>query len=68
MKYFPELGGIVWVNSSAKSLHLFNTTTNQWSTLAINLTIGDYDTVIEHSPVHHVILFGGGKQGVGNQF
>ena len=61
IEYFPEMGGIVWINGPFKSLHLLNSSTGQWSTLATNLAIGGYDNVIEYSPVHHVMLIGGGR-------
>jgi hypothetical protein len=68
MEYFPELGGLVVANggggANRGAVYLFRESTQQWTTLARNLSMGALYAFAEYDPVHKVVLFGGG---VGSQ-
>jgi hypothetical protein len=61
--FFPELGGVVVVNGSGGSgfLYFYDVNSKQWSTLASNLSMGNMHNFIEYSPVHKVLIVGGGN-------
>jgi hypothetical protein len=64
LAYFPERGGLVFVNggeSGGGGVYFFNTAANQWSRLASALPMGPYHNFAEYSPVHKVVIFGGGN-------
>lgn len=64
LDYFPELGGLVYINGCGKDNNegyalLFKD--NKWSELTSGLHFGDYHTFIEYNPVQRVAVFGGGE-------
>ena len=64
LEYFPELGGLVYINGGGKESSigyalLFKD--NKWKELRSGLHFGEYHTFIEYNPVHRVVLFGGGE-------
>lgn len=63
--YFPELDGVVWAQggetSSDGSVFLFKESTQKWSRLGRDLSMGPYHNFTEYNPVHKVMLFGGGN-------
>jgi hypothetical protein len=60
LEYFPELNGLVFVDSYIGAM-LYNTKSGKWSTLIGNPDMGDYHNFAEYSPVHKVVIFGGGN-------
>jgi hypothetical protein len=64
VEYFPELGGLVWVQGGERTtgggVFLHRTSTNQWVRLASDLRMGPYSNFAEYNPVHRVLIFGGG--------
>src|SRR5205823_10319709 len=61
--YFPELGGLVFVQGSEKgggSVYLFSETRQRWSKLADNLAplTGPTFTFGAYNPVYKVFVFG----------
>jgi hypothetical protein len=69
--YFPELKALVFVDGDW-GVWLFNTVTNSWQHVANtsvpdvgaglpNLPMGPYHNFTEYSPVHKVMIFGGGN-------
>jgi hypothetical protein len=60
VEYFPELNGLVVV-AGPGPVYLFELATRQWRTLSAGQAIGDYHNFAEHSPVHRVMIFGGGE-------
>lgn len=69
LDYFPELGGLVYVNGNYKGRNegyalLFKD--NSWRELASGLDFGDFHTFIEYNPMRRVAVFGGGEwHGIG---
>jgi hypothetical protein len=64
LEYFPELGGLVYINGGGKDNNsgyalLFKD--GKWSELRSGLHFGDYHTFSEYNPVHRVVVFGGGE-------
>ncbi|MCF6263053.1 MAG: hypothetical protein L3J24_05640 [Xanthomonadales bacterium] len=60
IEYFPEMNGLVVLDSQAGIL-LFNEITDEWSVLSGPVEMGAYHVFAEYSPVHKVIIFGGGN-------
>jgi len=69
MKYFPELGGLVFASGGQPhegappgigKVGLFHSATRQWRLLATNLQVGPSHNFIEYNPVHKVVVWGGG--------
>jgi len=65
LEYFPELGGLVWVNPSGGfpgNVYLYRESTNQWTRLASGLAAGTSWQQAEYNPKHKVMVFTiGGK-------
>ncbi len=61
LQYFPELGGLVYIQGADGGVYFLKTGTSQWSSLAQNLAMGPYHNFIEYNPVHKVMIFGGGN-------
>lgn len=61
VEYFPELGGLVVVDSGQGAVYLFDEGSDTWSRLARDLPMGDYHNFAEYNPVHKVLVFGGGN-------
>ena len=63
LNYFPEIGGLVWVDSAAGVL-LYRPSSNDWETItgpeAIS-GIGPHSNWGSYDPVNKVVLFGGGN-------
>lgn len=67
--WFPELGGLVWVNGTEVAGDpehfggVFQFTSGAWSRVgqAGVYPMGQYHTFAEYNPVHHVVIFGGGN-------
>ena len=59
LEYFPELNGLVLANGDA-GLLLYDPVANRWSELSGGHW-GDYHNFAEYSPVHKVMIFGGGE-------
>lgn len=61
LEYFPELGGIVYVNprDNGGEFYLYNPSTNAWSTIPGGFS-GDYSQFSEYNRVHKFLYFGGG--------
>lgn len=70
LKYFPEMGGLLYVDG-VEGVWFYRNATGQWQQLANTqlihnsalpqLAMGQYDNVAEHSPMHGVVIFGGGR-------
>lgn len=60
LEYFAELGGLVQLGGPG-SIFFYDTTTDLWSTLSSGVAVGDYHNFAEYSPVHRVMIFGGGE-------
>lgn len=65
LEYFPELGGLVQV-AGPGPVYFYDPALSQWSTLAGSVSIGDYHNFAQYSPVHQVMIFGGGEGANGN--
>ena len=63
LAWFPELDGLVWANGGGGKGHvfLFTEKDQQWKMLAKDLPMGVYHNFAEYSPVHKVVIFGGGN-------
>jgi hypothetical protein len=59
LEYFPELNGLVLANGDAGLLH-YDPAANRWSEIS-GASWGDYHNFAEYSPVHKVMIFGGGE-------
>jgi hypothetical protein len=61
--WFPELDGLVVANGGGGKGHVFLCTEKdqKWTMLAKDLAMGTYHNFAEYSPVHKVIIFGGGN-------
>lgn len=64
LEYFPELNGLVLANGDA-GLLFYDPAANRWSELS-GAGWGDYHNFAEYSPVHKVMIFGGGESSGGN--
>jgi hypothetical protein len=60
LEYFPELGGLVNV-AGPGPVYFYDPAANAWSTLAASVSIGEYHNFAQYSPVHRVMIFGGGE-------
>lgn len=60
LEYFPELNGLVLAEGSA-GLLLYEPAQNRWSTISSSVSMGEYHNFAEYSPVHKVMIFGGGE-------
>ncbi len=64
LEHFPEMGGLVLVGGNQPegggSVAFFNLRSGRWRLLARGLAMGTNRTFIEYSPVHRLVLFGGG--------
>jgi len=60
LEYFPELGGLVNL-AGPGPLYFYDPNANAWSTLAGSVAIGDYHNFAQYTPVHRVMIFGGGE-------
>jgi hypothetical protein len=58
LEYFPEMKRMVLVFGG--NVSLFNPRTDVWDTLARGLSMGGFHNLAEYSPVHKVVVFGGG--------
>jgi hypothetical protein len=63
VEYFPEMGGLFVANCQGGSAYLFKDETRQWVTLAKDLPKTSYHAFAEYSPMHKVMIFGGGGGG-----
>jgi len=63
LAYFPELDGLVFANGGGGKGHVFlyREKTGKWEMLARDLPMGVYHNFAEYSPVHKVVIFGGGN-------
>src|SRR5262245_56819962 len=63
LEYFPELEGLVWANGGGGKGHvfLFTEKDQKWTMLAKDLPMGVYHNFAQYSPVHKVVIFGGGN-------
>ena len=63
LAWFPELDGLVWANGGGGKGHvfLFSEKDQKWTMLAKDLPMGVYHNFAEYSPVHKVVIFGGGN-------
>jgi hypothetical protein len=59
LEYFPELNGLVLANGDAGVLH-YDPAANRWTEIS-GAHWGDYHNFAEYSPVHKVMIFGGGE-------
>ncbi|MEX0718707.1 MAG: hypothetical protein WD066_19085 [Planctomycetaceae bacterium] len=63
--WFPELEGIVVANSAGGGpkghVLLYTVEDEKWTQLGKDLPMGVYHTFSEYSPVHKVVIFGGGN-------
>jgi hypothetical protein len=61
--WFPELEGLVFANGGGGkgSVFLFKEKDQKWTMLAKDLPMGVYHNFAEYSPVHKVMIFGGGN-------
>jgi hypothetical protein len=61
--WFPELDGLVWANGGGGKGHvfLFREKDQKWIMPAKDLPMGPYHNFAEYSPVHKVVIFGGGN-------
>jgi hypothetical protein len=55
LEFFPELGGLVWINGD-NHVYLYKESTNQWTTLAA-VTLGGTWQTAAYNPVHKVVVF-----------
>jgi hypothetical protein len=65
-EYFPELGGMVYVNGDGDpsrngSVYLYRPAQRQWTLLGSNLPMGGYHNFAAYNPTVHAMLFGGGN-------
>lgn len=58
--WFPELGRVIVFDERA-GIVAYNPGNNLWSTLATNVVAGNYHNFAEYSPVHRVVIAGGGN-------
>jgi hypothetical protein len=65
LEYFPELNGVVFVapQDGGGKFYLFNTSTNQWSSIPEPFAVGHYHVIAKYNPVHQFLYFGGGNDG-----
>ncbi|MGH8729710.1 MAG: hypothetical protein ACREV9_16480 [Burkholderiales bacterium] len=64
LEYFPEMGGLVYINGGAKndnSGYALFFKDNAWREMRAGLHFGDYHTFSEYNPVERAIVFGGGE-------
>ena len=59
LAYFPERKGLY--HNDGTSLYFWDETSNRWSEVASGLIMGEYHNFAEYSPVHKVMIFGGGN-------
>ncbi len=59
LEYFPELNGLVLADGYS-GVMLYNVAANRWSEIS-GAGWGDYHNFAEYSPVHKVMIFGGGE-------
>lgn len=65
-EWFPEMGLVIHVgveNGSFGAIWGYNEGSNTWTRVgaANTYTMGSYDNAAVYSPIHHVIVFGGGN-------
>ena len=60
IEYFPEMNGLIVVDPEA-GIWLFSEITKNWKKLSNPVEMGPYHVFAEYSPVHKVIIFGGGN-------
>src|SRR5262245_49356574 len=65
LEYFPELGGLVMADGRT-GVQFYDATADRWSMVTSNVAFGEYHNFAEYSPVHRVMVFGGGEGGGGN--
>lgn len=58
--WFPELGRVIFVDDYQGILS-WNPENGNWSTLQANVSTGPYHNYAEYSPVHRVVIAGGGN-------
>ncbi|MGH7495715.1 MAG: T9SS type A sorting domain-containing protein [bacterium] len=61
LEYFPEMGGLIRVRSG--KVHFLSDGATGW-TLLHEVPMGNYHNIAEYSPVHKVMLLGGGNNGL----
>ncbi|MBK7549802.1 MAG: hypothetical protein IPI20_19250 [Rhodoferax sp.] len=59
LQYFPEMGGLVMVGGG--QVAFYRESTGTWSSLATGLAMGGYHTVASYSPIHKIVVLGGGN-------
>ncbi|MCF6263051.1 MAG: hypothetical protein L3J24_05630 [Xanthomonadales bacterium] len=59
MEWFPELNSLLTVVGG--KIVKINPDANQWEILPENHEMGNYHNVMQYSPVHQVMVFGGGN-------
>jgi hypothetical protein len=58
--YFPEMGGLLWIDPSGP-IYLFSDSTQQWSLLTKIAPFGGTWNFAEYNPVQKVVVFGSGN-------
>jgi hypothetical protein len=63
MAYFPELDKIIYYDGQASggTLKLYDPNTNTWQNLGAGYGCSTYHSFAEYSPIHKVVIFGGGN-------
>lgn len=72
LEFFPEMNGLVYINGDEftpgiGNVYFFSSATNQWSSIASGIQMGDVGTFAVYNPVHKVMLFGGGGSNIINR-
>lgn len=60
LEYFPELGGLVMADGRT-GVQFYDASADRWSMITSSVTFGEYHNFAEYSPVHKVLIFGGGE-------
>lgn len=60
LEYFPELGGLVMADGRT-GVQFYDASADRWSMVTSSVTFGEYHNFAEYSPVHKVLIFGGGE-------
>jgi len=61
LAFFPELGGLVFVNGGGGDVFFYEEKTKAWSKPGSGLAMAQYHNFAEYNPIHKVIVFGGGN-------
>jgi len=65
LEYFPDLGGLVFADplNGGGQFYLYRPGSSSWQTLPGGIHFGEYHNFTEYSPVHKMLLLGGGVNG-----